>query len=138
MEERFVSLWSLWIDQLKAGDRDATSPLWERYFRRLVGLARQRLSSRPRLAAGAEDVALSAFDSSFRGAENGRFPRLQDRNDLWHVLVTIAEGAKRSQLADDPRRRRPGRFRIDHHAHHPVELFTSISIKIESTRSDEK
>jgi DNA-directed RNA polymerase specialized sigma24 family protein len=39
--------------------------------------------------ADEEDVALSAFDSFCRGAQEGRFPRLDDRNDLWHVLVLI-------------------------------------------------
>lgn len=80
---------SLWIDQLKAGDREATGKLWDRYFRRLMGLAKKRLDARPRLGADAEDVALSAFDSFFRGAEEGRFPNLQDREHLWHLLVTI-------------------------------------------------
>ncbi len=98
---------SLWIDQLKAGDREATGPLWERYFRRLIGLARARLADRPRLGADAEDVALSAFDSFFRGAENGRFPQLQDRDDLWHVLVTIT-ARKASHLVRDQSRQKRG------------------------------
>ena len=34
-------------------------------------------------------MALSAFDSFCRGAEQGRFPRLEDRDDLWQVLVMI-------------------------------------------------
>ena len=50
-----------WIDRLKAGDHAAAQPLWERYFARLVGLARQRLEGQPRRAADEEDVALSAF-----------------------------------------------------------------------------
>ena len=37
-----------------------------------------------------EDVALSAFNSLCRGLENGRFPKLQDRDDLWRLLVVIA------------------------------------------------
>ena len=40
------------------------------------------LMSEGRLA-DEEDVALSAFDSFCRGAEQGRFPRLDDRDDLW-------------------------------------------------------
>ena len=63
-----------WIDRLKAGDPDAAQELWERYFRRLVGLARKKLRAAPRRAADEEDVALSAFDSFCRGAEQGRFP----------------------------------------------------------------
>jgi hypothetical protein len=35
-----------WIEQLKAGDAAAAAPLWQGYFRRLVGLARQSLGQR--------------------------------------------------------------------------------------------
>ena len=33
---------TLWLQQLKKGDREAVGPLWERYFTRLVQLARIR------------------------------------------------------------------------------------------------
>ncbi len=99
---------SLWIDQLKAGDRDATEKLWERYFRRLIGLACKRLDGRPRLGADAEDVALSAFDSFFRGAEEGRFPKLQDRDDLWHLLVKITARKTHRLIRDQSRQKRGG------------------------------
>jgi DNA-directed RNA polymerase specialized sigma24 family protein len=78
-----------WLDGLRAGDDDAAQRLWEGYFRRLVGLARQKLGGLPRGPADSEDVALSAFDSFCRGAEQGRFPKLHDRDDLWQVLVVI-------------------------------------------------
>ena len=74
---------------LKEGDQAAAQVLWEAYFRRLVGLAYARLRNAPRRIADEEDVALSAFDSFCRGAQAGRFPRLDDRNDLWQVLVLI-------------------------------------------------
>jgi DNA-directed RNA polymerase specialized sigma24 family protein len=80
---------SLWLGQLKAGDPDAASPLWRRYFPKLVALARSRLAGFPRRAADEEDVALSAFDSFCRDAAAGRLPRLDDRDDLWRVLLLI-------------------------------------------------
>jgi DNA-directed RNA polymerase specialized sigma24 family protein len=80
---------SNWIDRLKAGDRAATRQLWERYFQRLVSLARARLQGAPRRAADEEDVALSAFHSFCRAAEQGRFPRLLDRDNLWRLLVVL-------------------------------------------------
>jgi len=76
-----------WIDQLRAGDQSAAQPLWERYFQRLVGLARVKL--RAGGDSDEEDAALSAFQSFCQGAVQGRFPRLDDRHDLWRVLVTI-------------------------------------------------
>jgi RNA polymerase sigma factor (sigma-70 family) len=78
-----------WIEQLRAGDQVAAQRLWERYFPRLVGLARKKLQGVPRGADDEEDVALSAFDSFCRGIERGRFPQLEDRNNLWALLVVI-------------------------------------------------
>lgn len=78
-----------WISALKQGDQSAAQGLWEAYFRRLVGLAHARLRDAPRRIADEEDVALSAFHSFCRGARAGRFPRLDDRNDLWQILVLI-------------------------------------------------
>ena len=96
-----------WIDRLKAGDPDAAQNLWERYFRRLVGLARKKLRAAPRRAADEEDVALSAFDSFCRGAEQDRFPQLHDRLDLWQLLVLLT-ARKASDLAQHERRQKRG------------------------------
>src|SRR6516164_4691978 len=93
-----------WIRQLPAGDQAAVQELWERHFQRLVGLARKRLRRTRRGVADEEDVALSAFDSFFRRAREGRFPRLADRHDLWQLLVVIA-ARKASNLAKHERRR---------------------------------
>jgi DNA-directed RNA polymerase specialized sigma24 family protein len=78
-----------WIDLLKAGDRAAAQPLWEQYYAQLVRHARARLAGRFRALADEEDVALSAFASFFRGVEQGRFPHLDDRGDLWRVLLML-------------------------------------------------
>src|SRR5260370_13955086 len=78
-----------WIGQLKAGNHEAAQQLWNTYFQQLVRLARARLRGFPRRAVDEEDVALTAFDSFCRGAANGRFPKLSDRNELWHLLIVI-------------------------------------------------
>jgi RNA polymerase sigma factor (sigma-70 family) len=78
-----------WLARLKAGDQAAATKLWERYSGRLVTLARQRLRGSPRRAADEEDVVLSAFDSFCRRAEAGCFPQLDDRDDVWNLLLTI-------------------------------------------------
>lgn len=80
---------SQWLDPLQEGEQAAVEALWQRYFPRLVGLARHRLGEVPRHAADEEDVALSAFDSFCRRAEIGQFPQLQDREGLWRLLVAI-------------------------------------------------
>jgi DNA-directed RNA polymerase specialized sigma24 family protein len=77
------------ISELKAGDHAAAQQLWQAYFERLVRLAREKLQGTPRREADEEDVALSAFDSFCRGAAQGRFPQLADREDLWQLLAVI-------------------------------------------------
>jgi len=80
---------TIWIERLKAGESTAAEPLFAAYFRRLVGLARQQLRGLRGATADEEDVALSAFDSFCRAAEEDRFPRLEDRDDLWQLLLVI-------------------------------------------------
>jgi DNA-directed RNA polymerase specialized sigma24 family protein len=100
-----------WIDRLKEGDPAAVQKLWEGFFHRLVRLARSRLQAAPRRAADEEDVALSAFDSFCRGAQEGRFPRLNDRDELWQLLVLFT-ARKASNLVRQERRQRRGGGRV--------------------------
>ena len=78
-----------WISMYKAGERKAAQPLWENYFRRLIGLARKILQTNESGTNDVEDVALSAIKSAFHGMEQGKFPRLNDREDLWALLAAI-------------------------------------------------
>jgi DNA-directed RNA polymerase specialized sigma24 family protein len=97
---------SRWIEGLKAGDPSAAGPLWDRYFQRLVALARNRLAGKPRQAADEEDVALAAFDSFCRAAGRGGFARLDDRDDLWQVLamITLRKAVDHVQAASRQKR----------------------------------
>jgi RNA polymerase sigma factor (sigma-70 family) len=96
-----------WLQQLKQGDRSAAQDLWQRYYARLVRLAQKHLCRSLRRVEDEEDVALSAFKSFCRRAEEGRFPRLDGSDDLWQVLVTITV-CKAADLADRERRQKRG------------------------------
>jgi DNA-directed RNA polymerase specialized sigma24 family protein len=102
---------TLWLNQLKSGDPEAVGLLWATYFTRLTAAARARLRTAPRGRADEEDVALSAFDSFCRRAERGQFPNLDDRDDLWQVLLTIAD-RKAAQLVRDEMRLKRGGGRV--------------------------
>ena len=102
---------SNWIRQLQAGDNAAVQKLWERYFQRLVGLAKKKLQGFSLGVADEEDVALSALDSFFRRVEQGGFPQLSDRDDLWRLLFTITV-RKAFQLVRDERRHKRGGGRM--------------------------
>src|SRR5262245_17756158 len=78
-----------WMEQLRRGDTAAAQRLWEDYFERLTRLARQELAGAPRRAVDEEDTVLAALHSFCRGVRQGRFPKLDDRDDLWQVLVVL-------------------------------------------------
>jgi DNA-directed RNA polymerase specialized sigma24 family protein len=97
-----------WLVQLQAGDPAAAQELWQRYYQCLVGLARKKLRGSPRRVADEEDVALSAFDSFCRQAEQGYFPQLHDRDNLWRLLVLLTTRKAAHQRRDQMRQKRGG------------------------------
>ncbi len=102
---------SILIGQLKTGDRAAAQRLWERYFQRMVGLARTKLQSVARRAADEEDAALAAFNSFCCRIQGGQFPQLADRDNLWQLLVTITS-RKALNLARAERQLKRGEGRV--------------------------
>ncbi len=104
---------TFWIDQLKGGAHEAAQPLWERYFSKLVLRARQKLAAAPRRAADEEDVALNAFASFCRAVELERFPQLNDRDDLWQLLIVLSDRKATDQVRFEQRQRRGGGAVLD-------------------------
>jgi DNA-directed RNA polymerase specialized sigma24 family protein len=98
---------TIWIHQLKDGERAAVQKLWEGYFPRLVRQAQRWLRRTPVRVVDAEDIALSAFKSFCLRAEQGRFPKLFDRDDLWQLLVVIAFRKKCNQVKREAVRQPP-------------------------------
>ena len=99
---------TLWLRSLEAGGGEAAEKLWRHYFDALVRLARARLRDAPRAVADEEDAALSAFDSFCQGAARGRYPRLDDRDDLWRLLVVITERKALDQVRRERQQKRGG------------------------------
>jgi RNA polymerase sigma factor (sigma-70 family) len=97
-----------WVTALKGGDAAAAQPLWERYHRQLIALARQKLRSARGREADEEDVVQSAFHSFFQAVARDRFPRLDDRDNLWRLLVVITARKALDQLARQHSKRRGG------------------------------
>jgi RNA polymerase sigma factor (sigma-70 family) len=80
---------SCWIGGIKSGDDEAARRIWERYSLRLAALARQKLPASLRRVVDDEDLANSAMRSVLMGLREGRFPKLNDRDDLWALLACI-------------------------------------------------
>jgi DNA-directed RNA polymerase specialized sigma24 family protein len=99
-----------WIGDLKAGDRGVVQSLWGRYFTQLVERARTKLCAlrTPMAVNDGEDVALSAFHSLCEGVREGRFPRLDDRDDLWRILVHLTACKAVDQHRRERRQKRGG------------------------------
>lgn len=97
-----------WIHQLTQGDELAAQRIWERYYGQLLSLARRKLSRSRRRTADEEDVVLSAFNSFCEGVAAGRFPRLDDRHDLWKVLLTLTARKAAGQMRRERARKRGG------------------------------
>lgn len=80
-----------WLEALKRDHPDAAQALWQRYLGQLLVLAQARMQAAcvPQAVQDEEDVALSAFQSFFEGVRAGRFPKLDNRDDFWKLLITI-------------------------------------------------
>lgn len=99
---------SHWIDQIKDGDHDGAQSLWQRYFQKMVRLARSGLQTNHRRMSDEEDVAISVFESFCKAAEKGRFPNLADRDTLWRLLVRMTSRKVIDQRRYQGRIRRGG------------------------------
>jgi DNA-directed RNA polymerase specialized sigma24 family protein len=99
---------TVWLGDLRRGGDAASQRLWERYFRRLVGLARKHLRGVPCGMADGEDAALNAFNSFLAGVARGRFPQLHDRDDLWRLLVVLTVRKATGQRRHEGRIKRGG------------------------------
>jgi len=95
-----------WVQELKQGDENAASELWQRYFHRLVGLARQRLGDGARRVVDEEDIAIRTFRSLCEGVEQGRMDGIGDRDDLWRLLATITARKSAGQIRSESRQKR--------------------------------
>jgi RNA polymerase sigma factor (sigma-70 family) len=92
---------TVWIRQLQGGEADAVQPIWNYFCRRLTQLARVRLPEKIRRSYDEEDVAVSAFHSLYRAVQSNRIVRIDDRDNLWRVLVLIAERKMAHRLRDE-------------------------------------
>lgn len=106
---------TVWLGRLNAGDeREAQQHIWNRYFRRLIALARKQLGDCPRRVIDEEDIVVAALDSFFQGARAGAYPQLKDRTNLWALLSKItARKAINERYRQMAKKRGGGKVRGD-------------------------
>jgi DNA-directed RNA polymerase specialized sigma24 family protein len=95
------------FSQLQTGEPAAAEALWERFFPRLVALARKTLAGRPQRVADADDAAQSAFASFCLRVRAGEFA-VRDRDDLWNLLGVITVNKARMQARREAAQKRGG------------------------------
>jgi RNA polymerase sigma factor (sigma-70 family) len=91
---------SRWIGGLKTGEAEAAQRIWERYSEQLLTVARRKLGGIHRSVVDEDDVAQNVFSTICRGAADGRFKEVKNRDELWWLLVAIT----RQKVADHVRR----------------------------------
>jgi RNA polymerase sigma-70 factor (ECF subfamily) len=74
--------------RLEEGDPEAAALVYERYARRLIGLAHRELTGRARGPVGPDDVVQSVFRTFFRRAAEHEFD-LDGEDALWALLAEI-------------------------------------------------
>jgi RNA polymerase sigma factor (sigma-70 family) len=97
-----------WLLGARAGDDAAAQRLWERYFERLVRLARHKLPAHGKRAFDEEDVAHSALRCFLHGIAENRYPQLADRHGLWNLLVVITARKAQAYVRRQNRQKRGG------------------------------
>jgi RNA polymerase sigma factor (sigma-70 family) len=102
-----------WLDRLRTSDPRAAQALWERLASRLLSVAQSQLRGASRRVADEEDVVVRAFAAFLRAVQQGRLPRLEDRDDLGAVLFTFVQRAAVSQRREQGRQKRGGTVRGD-------------------------
>ena len=76
------------LRRLRAGDDTAAALVFERFARRLLGLARTRLGKAIRQKVDAEDVLQSVFKSFFHRHADGQYV-VANWDSLWGILAVI-------------------------------------------------
>lgn len=97
-----------WLQAVELGDQDAAQYLWERYYTSLLKLARSKLTGRANRGFDEQDVVLNAFEACYRGLQTGRFPHINDRHDLWRLLISLTARKAIDGIRRETRQKRGG------------------------------
>lgn len=99
---------TMWLRQISEGNQDAARLLWNRYAAALQRLAKTRYRGALSAVANEEDLVQSVFRALWTGAAAGQWDSVQDRNELWWLLLTITRRTALKRQAYNARRKRGG------------------------------
>ncbi len=78
---------------MRQGDTNAISQLVSRYFGKISAFAESKLRRGVHITDDGEDIAITVLQTITECTAQGRYPDLQDRNDLWLLMIVIAQHA---------------------------------------------
>jgi RNA polymerase sigma factor (sigma-70 family) len=113
------------IDLWRRGDQDAARQIVERYFDRMLLLARRRISQRLSSRVDPEDIVQSVFRTFFVRLKDGEFV-FQDQDDLCKLLMRITLHKTLRQVAFHKAAKRNPNMETgqgDRHAEQLMALF---------------
>ena len=94
-----------WLDDLAEGKPEAVQEFWSNYGDSLQRVAERQIADWLRRRVDPEDVVQSACRTFFRRAGEGDFS-LENKDDLWKLLLTITLNKVRMQARFHTRNRR--------------------------------
>lgn len=100
-----------WLRDFERGSQEAARNLWKYYFDQIIRQAAARSRMLPRDQVEPEDVASSVFKSLWRGARAGRFQRVENRDELWWLMLSITRRKVVNRIRRAAAHKRGGLFR---------------------------
>jgi DNA-directed RNA polymerase specialized sigma24 family protein len=126
------------IGKMRSGDEEAARKIWDRFSPRLAALARERLPVWLQCVVDGDDVANSAMCSVIMGLREGRFPALQDREDLWALLACMTVRKAINEIETASRRKRRPRIRTEPLDENMVALHLSPDLACKAAEQFER
>lgn len=114
-----------YLQAYKAGDAARLNDILQAYWSQLVAHCEHRLSGRFKAQQDGQDFAIQAFQNLADGIKRGRWPRLENRDDLWQVLLQAANCRIKDFVRNQMAAKRGGdRQRLTNgpHSSAPVDL----------------
>ncbi|NQV24670.1 MAG: hypothetical protein HQ518_09905 [Rhodopirellula sp.] len=96
---------TIWLQSLQAGDAESAGDLYHHFCTRLQNLIKGRIPANVRAAYDHDDVTVSAFHSLFLGVREQRY-QLENRSDIWRLLMLIAERKISKRIRHETRDKR--------------------------------
>ncbi|MFM2218807.1 MAG: hypothetical protein RL240_3125 [Planctomycetota bacterium] len=96
-----------WLQGLPAGEPDALLGIWKRFYEKVVRLASKELGNQPDRAIDGEDVAQSVFRRVYAGVMSGSYSDIDNRQDLWRLLIVSTHNRVRSHFRAIHAQKRP-------------------------------